>query len=204
MSNFDQAHIFTAKWEGGFVNNPKDPGGATNYGVSLRWLKSEGLDFDFVLPFKVDHNNDGVIDILDIKALTASQAATLFQIAFWNRLNLASLPPATAIVTYDAAVNVGRGQAAKFLQQACNTFVGDQLVVDGGIGPKTRGRAQALAGQDCTIATRCIDFREAFHKMLASSSPYPDGRDYRSFLRGWLNRTADLRKYVADNLKKSV
>ena len=72
MSNFEFAHKFTSKWEGGFVDHKNDPGGATNYGVSLRWLKNEGIDID----------GDGKIDINDIKALTPSKAAELFKKEF--------------------------------------------------------------------------------------------------------------------------
>ena len=183
---FDQANAFTAKWEGGFVNHPKDPGGATNYGVSLRWLKAEGIDV----------TGDGVIDINDIRALTVSKAAGLFHRGFWQPLHLNAFPPLTATATYDAAVNTGRGQAAKFLQRACNTFPGGEISVDGAIGPRTRARVLALEEQDFVLAIKCIEFREAFHNQLANNSPYPDGRDYRDFLRGWLNRTADLRGFV--------
>ena len=54
---FGLAHAFTAKWEGGFVNHPNDPCGATNYGVSLRWLKDDGIDV----------NGDSRIDLADIR-----------------------------------------------------------------------------------------------------------------------------------------
>ncbi|MCL2790102.1 MAG: hypothetical protein FWD79_05605 [Desulfobulbus sp.] len=199
MTNFATAHAFTSRWEGGFVNHPNDPGGATNHGVSLRWLKSEGIDLEFTLPFAIDYNADGVIDILDIKALTPEQAAILFRIAFWDWLRLDELPLLTAMAVYDAAVNVGRGQAVKFLQRACNALKGERLVDDGVLGPKTRARvngAVTFVTTDHLLALSCVGMREVFHSMLAASSPYPDGRDYRPFLRGWLNRTADLRSYI--------
>ena len=183
---FDRANAFTAKWEGGYVNHPNDPGGATNHGVSLRWLKDEGIDV----------TGDGVIDINDIRALTVSKAAGLFLRGFWQPLRLDTFPPLTATVTYDAAVNTGRGQAAKFLQRACNTFPGGEISVDGAIGPRTRARVLALDEQDFALAIKCVEFREAFHNQLANNSPYPDGRDYRDFLRGWLNRTAALRVLI--------
>ena len=44
MGNFEKAHEFTSRWEGGYVNHAADPGGATNFGISLRFLKSQGLD----------------------------------------------------------------------------------------------------------------------------------------------------------------
>jgi lysozyme family protein len=188
-SKFDRAHVFTAKWEGGFINHPNDPGGATNFGVSLRWLKDEGIDT----------NGDGVINIEDIRALTPGIAASLFKKHFWDLMKLEDLPPLTAIAVYDAAVNTGRGQATKFLQRACNALPGDRLVDDGALGPLTRARVSALVGRtttDLLLALSCLGMREVFHNMLAANSPYPDGRDYRPFRRGWLNRTADLCEYV--------
>ncbi len=187
---FETANTFTAKWEGGYVNHPNDPGGATNYGVSLRWLKDDGIDVD----------GDGKITLADIRALTPALAAALFRKHFWDRLTLDNLPPLAAIATYDAAVNTGRGQAVKFLQRACNALSRDlyqSLAEDGAIGPKTIARVTELSGLDAKLALLCVDMREAFHRQLADNSPYPDGRDYRPFLSGWLNRTRNLASYVS-------
>ena len=195
LSTFDLAHKFTAKWEGAFFDHPNDPGGATNYGVSLRWLKDEGIDID----------GDGKIDIADIRALTPAKAAELFKKHFWDKLQLDALPKLTAIVTYDAAVNTGRGQAVKFLQRACNLIGGEQLSVDGALGPKTRRSAELIALlADRSLAELCIQERAAFHNMLCDNSPYPDGRDFRPFRRGWLNRTSDLHGYFGALAKECV
>lgn len=184
QTTFDRAQAFCAKWEDGFVDHPKDPGGATNFGVSLRWLRDDGIDVD----------GDRKIDINDIRNLTPELAAQLFRKHFWDKLKLSDLPPLTAIVTYDAAVNTGKGQAVKFLQRACNMFPGVKLVDDGIIGPATRARVVVI--DDRTLANKCVDMREVFHNQLATNSPYSDGRDYRPFIKGWLNRTADLRRFV--------
>jgi lysozyme family protein len=188
---FSVANAFTAKWEGGYVNHPKDPGGATNYGVSLRWLRGDGIDI----------NNDGKIDIADIKALTPQKAADLFWSAFWDKLHLSLLPPLTAIVTYDASVNTGRGQAVHFLQRACNVFDNARRITDDGVlGNQTRLRINDIIrgskNNDLSLALHTIEQRENFHNLLAANSPYSDGRDYRPFLKGWLNRTRELAKYI--------
>ena len=70
MGDFKQAHAFVRKWEGGFDDHPNDPGGVTNYGVSLAYLKDHGLDIG-------DINDDGVIDRKDILAMTPEKAAEL-------------------------------------------------------------------------------------------------------------------------------
>lgn len=81
MASFNKPHAFTAKWEGGYCNDPDDPGGATNYGISLRWLKSLGLN-------QGDIDRDGDIDASDIRALSKEQAAALFKEKFWDAYRL--------------------------------------------------------------------------------------------------------------------
>ncbi|MDR2820945.1 MAG: hypothetical protein LBB60_10520 [Desulfovibrio sp.] len=186
---FDLAHAFTAPAEGGLTEHKNDPGGITNYGVSLRFIKDEGIDID----------GDGVISRADILAMTPGKAKDVFKRAFWDKLNLDALSPRVAIVTYDAAVNTGRTQTVKFLQRACNSFPGTAVDDDGKIGPVTRARVRAIVdigNADIALAEAAIAQRRAFHQMLADNSPYSDGRDYRPFIVGWLNRCRALKTYI--------
>ena len=77
MSDFELARPTVLRHEGGYVNNPNDPGGATKYGISLRWLKGQGLLGD------VTH--DMVVDIKDIQALTVDQAAGFYRVQWWDK-----------------------------------------------------------------------------------------------------------------------
>ena len=184
MANFNKAHKFTARWEGGYVNDPDDPGGATNYGVSLRWLKSLGLD-------QGDIDHDGDIDANDIRALSAEQAAALFREKFWDAYHLDDFPQALATIYYDAIVNTGASQATKFMQRGYNsTFPSAALSVDGILGPLTRNALQSM-GKNVFLLRACIDERDAFYRNLAASKP-----SMGKFLKGWLNRTHDLRTFV--------
>jgi hypothetical protein len=88
MTNtFDLAQAFTEPAEGGLVDHPNDPGGLTNLGVSLRFLKDEGIDID----------GDGVISRADIYAMTPGKTKAVFRRAFWDKLQLDLLRPGTAI-----------------------------------------------------------------------------------------------------------
>lgn len=190
--NFIIANKFTQKWEKGYCNHPNDPGGATYNGVSLRFLKQTGIDI----------NGDGKIDIQDILTLyrnkDQARVDEIFHKAFWRDPNLDrfnSLHIQTAL--YDANVNVGRTQAAKFLQRGLNFVAKANLAVDGKIGPKTLACAnETCLGKGLAVAIALLDARQNFHDSLVAKSPYPDGRNYKPFAAGWRNRVNDLRKYI--------
>ena len=181
---FARAQAFVARWEGGFVNHPSDPGGATNRGVSIRFLRSIGCDID----------GDGDIDIDDIKAITPEIAARLFHTHFWLPAGCDKLPPLVAGVVYDGAVNMGISRAIKQLQATCNRFAGNNLLVDGCVGPRTLARikelCQSVSNQE-QLAMAVIRERDVFYHGLAGM----DAR-YKTFLNGWLNRTKALRHWV--------
>lgn len=194
--NFRIANTFTQKWEKGYVNHPKDPGGATYNGVSLRFLKQTGIDI----------NGDGHIDINDILKLyqdkDQARVDEIFYRAFWRDPDLdslGSLPVQTAV--YDCNVNTGRGRSARCLQHGINVVLGRGTVeVDGKIGPKTRGAVLRIHAEskDQRLVLAAVDARLDFHNMLVQLSPYSDGRDYRPFAKGWRNRCNDLIKYLKE------
>lgn len=195
--NFARANAFTQKWEAGFVNHPADPGGITYNGLSLRFLKDRKLDID----------GDGKVDAKDILWLYANKAQdmvdTIFCQAFWVEYGLPDFGECLALqaVLYDTAVNCGTGRATRCLQMALNTCQSAvQLAVDGGLGPKTRAATLATIamGAGPVLAKATLTARVAFHKSLAEKSPYPDGRDYRPFIKGWLNRCTALERYLEE------
>lgn len=102
--SFAKALNFTLQWEGGYVNDPKDPGGETKYGISKR-----------AYPY------------LDIKNLDKEQAAEIYLRDYWNACNCDSYEPALAVSIFDAAVNVGVGRVQKWLRE---DFATDGLTVD--------------------------------------------------------------------------
>ena len=85
---------FILKMEGGYVNNPKDPGGETKYGISKRAYPN-----------------------VDIKNLTKNDAIAIYYRDYWLRCGAVSLPFALAACVMDTAVNMGVGRAKQFLKQ---------------------------------------------------------------------------------------
>lgn len=189
-NNFSIAHKFTAKWEGGESDHPDDGGGLTKYGVSLKFLG--GLSGT--------QSNRDVLERMGIRLpitrqviydLTRDQAASLFRWQFWDKLRLSLIPLRPAVVLYDAAVNSGPAQSVKLAQRGYNRCVayGQPLVVDGIMGPATRAAMQ-LADTDKAL-TAMLDAREAFFQTIVANNP-----SQQVFLRGWINRVDDLRRYV--------
>jgi len=120
--------------EGGYVNDPDDPGGATNHGVTVHTMRRLGLDL----------NGDGVIDADDVKVLTAQRAVQIFIDEYFHRPKLDTLPPPLQATVFDMYVNAG-SNAVKILQRLLNQMR-LSVAVDGVIGPQTaRAAAQAMA-----------------------------------------------------------
>lgn len=117
--------------EGGFVNDPDDPGGATKHGVTLHTLRRLGLEL----------TGDGRIDGRDVRALTRAQAVEIFLRHYHARPGIDGLPAPLQPSVFDMYVNAG-ANAVKILQRLlCQ--MGQRVAVDGVIGPQTRAATDA-------------------------------------------------------------
>lgn len=116
--------------EGGFVNDPDDPGGATNHGVTIHTMRRLGIDV----------NRDTRIDIADVRALTRKQAVEIYLKHYYEGPGIAALPEALQASVFDMYVNAG-GNAVKILQRLL-TDMGFPCDPDGAIGPQTIRAAQ--------------------------------------------------------------
>lgn len=119
--------------EGGFVNDPDDPGGATNHGVTIHTMRRLGLDLD----------RDGDVDVTDVRALTEAQATEIFILHYFHRPRIATLPQLLQPGVFDMYVNAG-ANAVKILQRLLRDM-GQVVDVDGVIGPQTAAAAAAAA-----------------------------------------------------------
>jgi lysozyme family protein len=111
--------------EGGFVNDPDDLGGATNFGVTIHTMRRLGLDLD----------GDGDVNIEDVKALQRDQAVDLFIEHYFVAPGLVALPELLQASVFDMYVNAG-SSAVKILQRLLRDM-GYVLTVDGIVGPQT-------------------------------------------------------------------
>jgi lysozyme family protein len=146
--------------EGGFVNDPDDPGGVTSHGVTLHTLRRLGLDV----------NRDTRIDAADIRALTADQAVTIYVEHYYTRTGIAALPEVLQPQVFDMYVNAG-GNAVKILQRLL-TQMGYPCDPDGQIGPQTI-RAAALAWESAPdhLADAYGIARRNYYYALADARP---------------------------------
>lgn len=116
--------------EGGFVNDPDDPGGATNHGVTIGTLRRLGTDV----------NRDTRIDVADVRALTRKQAVEIYLKHYYEGPGIAALPEPLQASVFDMYVNAG-GNAVKILQRLLSDM-GFPCEPDGEIGPQTIRAAQ--------------------------------------------------------------
>lgn len=154
--NFDQAFDTLLKHEGGFVDHPDDPGGATRYGVTEAVAREVGYRGD-------------------MRDLPVALAARIYRERYWDAVKADQLPAQVRYAVFDAAVNSGVGQAARWLQRAVG--VRD----DGVIGPQTL--AAVAQHNPEALTRRYLSQRLRFMSGLAN---------WPAFGRGWARRIADL------------
>ena len=172
----DIANSIVAR-EGGYVNDPADPGGATNHGVTLATLKrlrpGAGLD--------------------DLKALTGAEAARIFIRHYFTEPGLDRLPEPLQPDAFDFYVNAG-ANAVRVLQRLLGGM-GLSCAVDGVVGPQTRAlAAQAMAEAPDHLADAYGIARRNYYYALADRRPasrkYAQVRDGGK--GGWITRAEEF------------
>jgi lysozyme family protein len=169
--------------EGGYVNDPDDPGGATNHGVTIGTLRRLGIDV----------NRDTRIDVADVKALTRKQAVEIYLKHYFEGPGIAALPEALQASVFDMYVNAG-GNAVKILQRLL-TDMGFPCEPDGEIGPQTIRAAQmAFDAAPTHLADAYGIARRNYYYALADKRPAS-----RKFARrkdggkgGWIVRAEEF------------
>ena len=158
---FPQAIAKVLVLEGGYVDDPDDPGGETNFGISRRAYPE-----------------------LSIAALDRDMAISIYRRDYWDKPGLGQLPDRIGAKMLDMGVNMGQRTAAKLLQRSCNRFgTGAALAIDGIIGPATVTACSAISDVALVQALR----NEAANHYREIASEHPT---LRKFLNGWLRRAA--------------
>jgi lysozyme family protein len=178
----DLAEAIVAR-EGGFVNDPADPGGATNHGVTIGTLRRLGLDL----------TGDGQVSEADVRALTRERAVEIFLEHYFRRPGIGGLPEALQPSVFDMYVNAG-SNAVKVLQRLI-TAMGFPCPDDGQIGPVTlRAAAQAAEAAPDHLADAYAIARRNYYYALADARPAS-----RRFARrrdggkgGWITRAEEF------------
>ncbi len=169
--------------EGGFVNDPDDPGGATKHGVTLATLRRLGLDLD----------GDGRVGEADLRHLSRDQAVDVYVEHYFRRPRIVDLPEALQPPVFDMHVNAG-ANAVKLLQRLLNEM-GNDLTVDGVIGPLTAAAAHRAAGDDAGLLADAYGIaRRNYYYALADARPasrkYARRRDGGK--GGWITRAEEF------------
>ena len=169
--------------EGGFVNDPDDPGGATKHGVTLATLRRLGFDT----------TGDGAVTVADVERLTAPQATAIFLEHYYRKPGIATLPEPLRPSVFDMYVNAG-SNSVKILQRLV-TRMGFPCSADGAIGPLTIAAVQQAhdAAPDHMADAYAIA-RRNFYYGLADARPAS-----RKFARrrdggkgGWIIRAEEF------------
>lgn len=169
--------------EGGFVDDPDDPGGATNHGVTIHTMRRLGLDL----------TGDGRVDAADVRRLTRAQAVEIYQEHYFRRPGLGRLPQVLQPGVFDMYVNAG-SNAVKILQRLSGA-IGFPCEDDGIVGPKTIAAVAAAAGAAPRhIADAYAIARRNYYYTLADARPasrkYARRRDGGK--GGWITRAEEF------------
>jgi lysozyme family protein len=154
QQNFDAALACVLRHEGGYVDHPLDPGGATNRGVTRATLAGV---------------RGRPVSKAEVMALSLGETAGIYRSLYWAAVRGDDLPGGVDLAVFDLAVNSGPRRAALILQKALG------VAEDGAIGPLTLAACRSAPAE--TVVERVSDLRLAF---LARLPTWPTfGRGWR-------------------------
>ncbi|EFC92474.1 protein of unknown function DUF847 [Dethiosulfovibrio peptidovorans DSM 11002] len=158
-------------FEGGYVNDPDDRGGRTNYGITEGTLRSA--------------YERKIVSHKDIRSLSKADAALIYWSDYWEPIEADGMPNPLDLVMFDCAVNHGVGGAGRLLQKTLNFVADADLSVDGVIGPNTlKTLKKALDGNSPeALSMSVLAMRTRFYVKIVEGDS-----SQRKFLWGWVRR----------------
>jgi len=166
--SFQIALEFVLRWEGGYVNDPQDRGGATNKGVTQRVYDSY---------MELNHSYTK-----SVRSISNDEVEAIYRLMYWDVIKGDLLPLKIAVAVFDWAVNSGPHRAIKKLQDVLG------VKIDGVVGPVT---INAIREMPCNedLILRYLEKRRRFYLVIGKG-------EQKKFLRGWLNRLDSLRSFL--------
>lgn len=165
MARLDILWPFIKSWEGGFVNHPADPGGATNMGVTIATWRKQGYDKD----------GDGDIDVNDLKLISEEDARLIFKENYWSKWKAAQIQDQSlANILVDWTWSSG-SYGIKIPQRMLG------VTIDGLVGPKTLGALNARDPK--TFFKELQEERRKYLERICVNRP-----SNKVFMKGWLRR----------------
>ena len=152
-SNFFKSLEMVLKHEGGFVDHPEDPGGATNKGITHKTY--------------ADFLGRPLEDVSELKNIPDEHVEKIYKTGYWDRVKADELPSGVDFCTFDWAVNSGSGRAAKALQKAV------QATPDGAVGPMTLAAVKDADAEE--IIKAIAKEREEFYRSLRTFETFGKG-----------------------------
>lgn len=153
QTNFQSCLAFTLAAEGGFTDNPSDPGGATMAGVTLATYRA--------------WKNDQSLAPSDLRLIASADLAAIYEQMYWATNSCDDLPAGVDLMTFDMDVNAGDMRSAKLLQSAVGT------PIDGAIGPETLKAANSIYA--VTLINSLADLQTAFYQSLSTFGIFGKG-----------------------------
>lgn len=159
--------------EGGFVNDPADRGGATNFGITHKTL-SRYLG--------------RAVTVDEVRDLSKDLAREIYETQYFIAPRIDTLPARIQPFAFDCAVNHGPKRAIRFVQQVCNAAGFGPVDEDGIMGPQTRSAAIAADDQMGDLFLNAlVEERRNFYRLIVARD-----ESQRRFLAGWLNRAGEF------------
>tara|TARA_R100000773_G_scaffold12089_1_gene11153 strand:+ start:576 stop:1088 length:513 start_codon:yes stop_codon:yes gene_type:complete len=152
-ANFFKSLEMVLKHEGGFVDHPEDPGGATNKGITHKTYS------DFL--------GRPLEDVSELKNIPDEHVQQIYKDGYWNRVKADQLSSGVDFCIFDWAVNSGPGRAAKALQKTV------MVTQDGAIGPMTLAAVEEELPEE--IIEKITKEREEFYRSLRTFDTFGKG-----------------------------